>query len=340
MEELGGVVKSLLREKLDEDLPRVSASDNKTELPVAIMAKGHEVIPSCEVGEVRTKEDSHPVGATVVGEVSVVRPEPPGLEESKTTCFKTVIDVPEHMQEACAEEGVHEAFKEAVKACKVHWAPETRQLAIVSAREDTSNRVAVLKEMHLKCLHAKQLVRRSNVKAARRLKFAREAMDRRGLRKDVVPVPKALIGRIIGRSGKVLQDLVNISGVVRVRIPPDNEDPISSEVGRIPIIVVGSMESLRDFRMLVKYRMGYLQEIEQLRLDHQRIIKEVRNTRWRLPPTQDVRTRRVPPSSDMAGGRRMSASGSSTGRARLSDRSSCDTLNGSDSGQTVGPIKT
>ncbi|XP_073444606.1 uncharacterized protein [Dendrobates tinctorius] len=340
MEELRGVVKSLLREKLDEDLPRVSVS-YKTELPVAIVANGHEVIQSCEVDELRTEEGSHPVGSTVVREVSVVRPEPPGLEESKTTSFKTVIDVPEDMQEACAEEGVHEAFKEAVKACEVRWATETRQLVIVSAREDTSNRVAVLKEMHLQCLRVKQLVRQSNVKAARRLEIAREAMDRRGLRKDVVPVPKALIGKIIGRSGKVMQDLVNISGVVRVRIPPDDEDQVSSDVGRIPIMVVGSMESLRDFWMLVECRVGYLREIQQLRLDRQRINKEVRNTRWRPPATQqDVRTRRVPPRSDRADGRRGSASGSSTGRMTVRDRSSCETLKESDSGQTVGPMRT
>ncbi|XP_073409889.1 uncharacterized protein [Dendrobates tinctorius] len=341
MEELRGVVKSLLREKMDEDLPRVSVSDNRTEWPVALVAKGHEVIKSCEVEELRAEEDSHPVGSTAVREMSVVKLEPAVQEESKTTTFQLVIDVPEDMQEACAEEGVHEAFKEAVKACKVRWAPETWQLVVVSDREDTSNRVAVLKEMHLQCLHTKQRVRQSNVKAARRLELAREAMDQLGLRKDVVPVPKALIGRIIGRSGKVMQDLVNISGVVRVRIPPDDEDQVSSEVGRIPILVVGSGESLRDFRMLLEYRVRYLQEIEQLKQDRRRINKEVRNTRWRPPATQqDVRTRRTPPRGDRADGRRMSASGSSTGRMTWRDHSSCETRNESDSGQTVGLIRT
>ncbi|XP_073435591.1 uncharacterized protein [Dendrobates tinctorius] len=149
LQELSGVGKGLLREKwIGEDVQQPCPPDSKAELPKPILEKGPEDCKSQEDGEPRAAQDSHPIVTDILREVSVGNPEPSVQDESKSTTFKVVIEVPEDMQEACAEEGVHEAFRKAIEACSVIWAPETKQLVILSSKEVTRKRVTILRDMH------------------------------------------------------------------------------------------------------------------------------------------------------------------------------------------------
>ncbi|XP_073403172.1 uncharacterized protein [Dendrobates tinctorius] len=342
LQELSGVVKGLLQKKwMGEDVQRPCPTDSKAELPKPILEKGPEDCKSQEDGEPRAAQDSHPVLADTLREVSVENPEPSVQDESKSMTFKCVMEVPEDVREACASEGVHETFKKAVKAYSVSWAPETDQLVILAETEDTERRVAVLKEMHLQCLRTKQMLVERNRKAARRLELAREAQSRLGFVEDIIPVPRNLVGKVVGRLGKVMQEMVNRSCVKRVRIPPAGEIQVVIEDDMVPFIVVGSVESIGKLRMLLEYRVAYLKEIEQLRQDRLQMNEQIENVRWRPPPTQGVRARRDPPRNERTGSRRQERRESASGR---SNRSNIGTRpggghsdRGSDSDQPVGP---
>ncbi|XP_077155292.1 RNA-binding protein fxr1-like [Ranitomeya variabilis] len=265
---------------------------------------------------------------------------------STASLFKCVMEVPKDMRGACTSEGVQEAFRKSIEACSVHWAPEAQQLVILSTREVTVKWVAVLSDMHLHCLRTKQRIILKNNEAAQRLERERKVQSRLGLVEDTVQVPKVLVTKVIGRLGRVMQEMVDKSGVKRLRIPADDEVQVMGEDGMVPFLVVGSRDSLENIRMLLEYRMSYLREEEQLRHERLQVSKQMQNMRWRPPSTRGIRTRRDPPNNEMASSRRLSArqecresaSSSSTLSMRLRDMdsSSCGVLNGSDSDQTVG----
>ncbi|XP_077116241.1 RNA-binding protein fxr1-like [Ranitomeya variabilis] len=231
------------------------------ELPMPILAKAQAEEKTEEEFVLKAEQDSHPVVADV--------------REDETPLFKTVIDVPEDVQEACTGEVVHEAFKKAVEACSVHWAPETQQLVILSTREATVKWVAVLRDMHLHCLRTKQRIILKNDEAVRRLEHERKALSRLGLVEDTVQVPKVLVAKVIGKLWRVMQEMVAKSGLKRLRIPADEEVQVMGEDGMVPFLVIGSRESLRNIRMLLEYRMAYLREVEQLRLERLQVNKQL-----------------------------------------------------------------
>ncbi|XP_069605559.1 restin homolog [Ranitomeya imitator] len=289
-EALNGLLQE--KEMLVTDSQRQYQSGNEVKLPVLILTRDLEECKAKEELALKAEQDSHPVVADVLMERSIEEQEPSVHEESETPLFKSVIDVPEDVQEACTGEGVHEAFRKAVEACSVHWAPETKQLVILLTMEVTVKRVVVLKDMHLQCLRTKQMILLRNKEAARRLEHARKAQSRLGFVEDVIQVSRSLVGKVIGRFGKVMQDLVNRSGVVRLRIPDDGEVQVSGEDEMVPLVVIGSVDSLRNIRVLLEYRVRYLKEIEQLRLERLKINKQLQNIRWRPLPTHSMEIRK------------------------------------------------
>ncbi|XP_069604985.1 uncharacterized protein [Ranitomeya imitator] len=287
-------VRSLLsEEKLRvRDVQQSSPSDNKAELPIPILAKVVEKGKTEEELAVKAEQDSCPVVTDVLMEVPKVNQEPSVHEENETSFFKCVVEIPEDVRSACASEGAHEAFKKAVEACSVHWAPETEQLVILSTKEVTMKRVAILRDMHLQCLHTKRMILLRNEEATRRLELAREAQNRLLFVEEVILVPKVLVAKVIGRLGRVMQEIVNKSGVKRLRILADDEAKDVGEDGMVPFLVVGSVESLENIRMLLGYRVAYLKEIEQLRHDREQINKELQKMGNRWPALSSHRIER------------------------------------------------